>query len=169
MKNFFTPTTAFLPVTRRTYYLVVVCFSLLGGGCHSRKIPDMPQVSGYQEAGFPDDRELHVDFLLVDSIHLTFANDLRSDTFIHEKDWNTLAEHMITCTYDTFRNQSDIHITMVPPDYTLCIQYKEMPADHKDWLLIWEEAGIAKYRDLWFHLSETSRSPVYNLLHRYKP
>ncbi|MCD8031457.1 MAG: hypothetical protein LUF85_11730 [Bacteroides sp.] len=169
MKNLFTTTTEFLPVTRHICYLAVGCFILLCGGCHSRKIPDLPPASAYQESVFAEDTELHVDFLLVDSIHLTFADDLRSDTFIHEKDWNTLAEHMITCTYDTFRNQSDIHVTMVPPDYTLCIKYKEMPADHKDWLLIWEEAGVAKYRDLWFHLSETSRSPVYNLLHRYKP
>ncbi len=147
----------------------MVCFLIGCAGCHSRRLPDIPGLSACQEPASAETAELQVDFLLVDSIHLTFANDLRSDTFIHEKDWNTLAEHMITCSYDTFRNQSNIHITLIPPDYTLCIKYKEMPADHKDWLLIWEEAGVAKYRDLWFHLSETSKSPVYNLLNRYKP
>ncbi|GEM_PF-1823450 len=155
-------------VFRYSCYLFILCAAFSCGGCHSRKLPDVPQVSTSLPDTLPDTTEFHVDLLMVDSIHITFADDLRSDTFIHEKDWNTLAEHMISCNYDTFRNQNNAHISMVPPDYTVCITYKEMPADHKDWLLIWEEAGTTRFRNIWYHLPETSRTPIYNLLHRYK-
>ena len=75
-----------------------------------------------------------------------------------------LFQHLSTAKYDTVWNQGDIMIKMVAPDYTLMLNNKG--DKQNDVLMLWQESGKVKFRNVWFVLSADEMNSVIQMLNK---
>lgn len=121
-----------------------------------------------QTAETADSTKIVIDQDLIDSVKLLFAGESCSERYMSSGDYGDFANNLATSAYDTLWNESNIMVKMTEPDYTAIVYYKEQPADHSDWLMIWKENGRTKFRQKWFFLDNDKREALYGLFEKYR-
>ena len=156
-------------IVKKGFGLLLILTFIGVVACNNKKVQNETEVSNTTEEQSIayDSTKIQIDIAIVDSMLLLYP-DSNDQYLINEKDWATIAEQLQVAQYDTAWNDSGIMVKMVAPDYTTIIGYKGKDADENDWLMIWKDGGMAKFRNKWFVIAEEEKEVLSQILDSYR-
>lgn len=156
-------------IALKAYSVFLFIIVFVGGmvACGPKKTqPETNTASDMQEVLF-DSAKIQIDIDRVDSMFLLFP-DSNDQCIIAKDHQSAIAGSMLAAQYDTAWNDKGIMVKMVAPDYTIIIRYKENREENDDWLMMWKDGGMIKFKDKWFLLAGDKKETLYQIFDGYR-
>jgi hypothetical protein len=156
-------------IVKKGFGLLLILTFIGVVACNNKKGHNETETSNIaDEQGIAyDSTKIEIDVAIVDSMLLLYP-DSNNPYLIDEKDWTTIAGHLKDAQYDTDWNDRGMMVKMVAPDYTTIIGYKGKDAEENDWLMIWKDSGMAKFRNKWFLIVADKREALFSVFDSYR-